>query len=926
MTWSSISFSHIVFAFFLAFPQPMYGFVCAHNAVTTNEGGGAAKPLSPHRLRPQGRIHALLIYARFLEEATDSEAAPAFAPDLFDPDRPGSVSHFYTEMSGGQFTMTGEALPKIYTVDLPQSEIPNFRSFVREIIPKVDAEVDFGLYDSDGPDGIPNSGDDDGTVDFIFLNLLSIPDDFISESAVGIAHLGLSQNFPTDDPAAGGGLISIRHDAQLGASGGSVQRGHTFELAAGIMAHEFGHILGLPDLYDTDFSGPDESQPPAEDSAGIGFWGLMGHGAIGWNETDGPNPFCSWSLEQLSWLGEDNDRLVLVEEDLPQQVIGDIRDGGRVYKMPSVREGQYYLASHRRRGTSYYDRNLPSSGLLVLLVDETALDNRDETSKLVDVMSADGGYENAAFPIGRVPDPDFGKDNLDFWAHDEEYAAAHAGNRGDAGDLFDGVIETDFWVGSNQASVRGIRVGPIRQDGDELVADVLINDPNRAGPVFPGEIWQGDIAVVGDVFIPEDVLLVIRSGTTITIDRDHRSAGLDPQRSEILVEGELFAGGIGFPVVTMTSAATEPAPGDWYGIRVGPFGMSTIRNTLVEYAYNGFFSEEAIFVPQTLSTVDIRHPAESGITLKEIRSFVTLDNVKVEGAGGVGIFVGGPNELGVNNSTVSGSQKSGLVFTGETLELHDSILSNNGASGEEFANLEMSGGVTGHVADNVIEGAIGIRCTSCRGVVIRANSLVDNSTGLISSSSRIRVEGNEFIRSKLAVSIRGQTLPQFFALNRMEDVDQLLASTSSNRFVASNNWWGSVDETWIAERISGDVEWRPFMNFDPSQPTSNPDSDLPGDFWLAQNFPNPFNGSTAIQYSVGAESAVVVRVTSIRLEILSVTGGLVRRLVDEVASPGLYSIDWDGTDEEGKEVASGVYVYRLKIGPIVMHRHLTLMR
>ena len=67
----------------------------------------------------------------------------------------------------------------------------------------------------------------------------------------------------------------------------------------GAMPHEFGHALGLPDL---DHNGP------ADDSAGIGRWGLMGWGAQGWHG-DGPNPFCAWSLQQLEWIGLDNERL-----------------------------------------------------------------------------------------------------------------------------------------------------------------------------------------------------------------------------------------------------------------------------------------------------------------------------------------------------------------------------------------------------------------------------------------------------------------------------------------------------------------------------------------------------------------------------------------------------------------------------------------
>ena len=65
----------------------------------------------------------------------------------------------------------------------------------------------------------------------------------------------------------------IRSDSSDRGPGGSVQQGRNFNEAVGSMAHEFGHYLGLPDLYDT--SALQESIDPEEESAGIGYWGIM---------------------------------------------------------------------------------------------------------------------------------------------------------------------------------------------------------------------------------------------------------------------------------------------------------------------------------------------------------------------------------------------------------------------------------------------------------------------------------------------------------------------------------------------------------------------------------------------------------------------------------------------------------------------------
>ena len=73
---------------------------------------------------------------------------------------------------------------------------------------------------------------------------------------------------------------------------------------------------------------------------------------------------------------------------------------------------------------------------------------------------------------------------------------------------------------------------------------------------------------------------------------------------------------------------------------------------------------------------------------------------------------------------------------------------------------------------------------------------------------------------------------------------------------------------------------------------------------LAQNHPNPFNPTTTISYSIAKRGHVVVAV-------YAVDGRRVRTLVDEVQSSDIYRVSWDGTDNRGSKVASGVYFYRI---------------
>jgi hypothetical protein len=94
---------------------------------------------------------------------------------------------------------------------------------------------------------------------------------------------------------------------------------------------------------------------------------------------------------------------------------------------------------------------------------------------------------------------------------------------------------------------------------------------------------------------------------------------------------------------------------------------------------------------------------------------------------------------------------------------------------------------------------------------------------------------------------------------------------------------------------------------------------VPTKFALNQNAPNPFNPSTTIQFSVAKSTPVI-------LAIYSTTGQLIRTLVDGAMTAGTHQITWDGTDNTGRSVASGIYLYRLRTSDQVASKRLTLVR
>jgi photosystem II stability/assembly factor-like uncharacterized protein len=83
---------------------------------------------------------------------------------------------------------------------------------------------------------------------------------------------------------------------------------------------------------------------------------------------------------------------------------------------------------------------------------------------------------------------------------------------------------------------------------------------------------------------------------------------------------------------------------------------------------------------------------------------------------------------------------------------------------------------------------------------------------------------------------------------------------------------------------------------------------VPLEFSLYQNYPNPFNPATSIRYSISHSAHV-------KLEIFNMLGQKVKTLVQEFQQIGMYLVEWDGTDESMKTVATGVYYYRLEAYP-----------
>ncbi|GAB4368273.1 MAG: hypothetical protein Kow0042_09350 [Calditrichia bacterium] len=122
--------------------------------------------------------------------------------------------------------------------------------------------------------------------------------------------------------------------------------------------------------------------------------------------------------------------------------------------------------------------------------------------------------------------------------------------------------------------------------------------------------------------------------------------------------------------------------------------------------------------------------------------------------------------------------------------------------------------------------------------------------------------------------------------------------------------------------------------FDPSVPIL-PDPGTAGEklspdrFQLFTNYPNPFNPATNLRFQIpqrGRSDFPKGAGAYVKLQIFDLTGRKVQTLVNTELPPGTYTVQWEGTNDAGQPVASGVYVYRLQVGSYTAARKMLLLR
>ncbi|WP_010581930.1 M6 family metalloprotease domain-containing protein [Schlesneria paludicola] len=371
---------------------------------------------------PTRKLHALALLVDFSDNKGTRPAAD-FQKMLFDPGNPNSMTSYYNTISGGALQVSGDVkgyvrAPKPYNfyTDGQSGTGNNFPKntpgLLQDALTVFTATNSLAPYDSDG----------DGFVDGIFL-IHAGGGAEAEPNPTKRREMIWSHKWTLPTPFVKNGVSVFAYSTEP--EDGNV----------GVFCHEFGHVLGLPDLYDT-----------SNRSEGVGDWCLMGGGSWG-NRGLNPTRMSCWCLNRLGWIKSTN---VTSSKTLSLPTLEtDPKASYRLWTGGAAGT-EYFLIENRQQ--TGLDKYLPGSGLALWHIDEKQSNNTNPLAYLVGLVQADGLKE------------------LELGA-----------NRGDAGDLFPGTANvktvsdtTNPSTRSNDGSASKVKLSGITENSGIIKAKVNV--------------------------------------------------------------------------------------------------------------------------------------------------------------------------------------------------------------------------------------------------------------------------------------------------------------------------------------------------------------------------------------------------------------------------------------------------------------------
>ncbi len=909
----------------------------------------AATPgtLTPSALRQfavTGTLRVPVIPGYFSDALNVPVTAANLQNQLFDSNATGTVGDYYSEVSYGQFTVVGDVYTWVHLTHLnsyyagnsngtdPSDPATHFGEFIKALLDARDATINFAQYDNDGPDGIPNSGDDDGYVDALVVvqslpgyecDPSTYPNNIQShEWRYSVWPVANGLPYQTNDPAAGGGFIKIDDyvvGPALNCSPGTPDANGKYPASGwteiGVYCHELGHTFGLPDLYDIDGGG-----------YGIGDWGIMGTGV--WNTPEKPAHEDAWCRMQLGWLTPTEIGWQQTPVSIP-----DIEENAVAYKLP------------------FTDERFRRSNACVIA---------GAYSLYCGLPVADGAARGYLSP---GPGGGYGSNWYQTVQHDFHYSGAGSVTfqykyRYDTEPLYDychTLIEVNG-VESEIATYNGLGTGTASHDitsylaplagagGDYMLkfrftSDYSFDDADGQDPSDCGAWSVDDVSVNGG---GESYA----TGFETYADGWYQDPAENPVSEYWLVENRRAVGfdqnlhGQGLLIWHVDDEVLR-AP---FLVNSG-FG-NNVRGLVLDEADGMFNLNHA---PLDKGSAGDPYPGTTNnTTFNSLSSPSSLDNTqRVTQIAVLGISAAGPSMTATMRAGDRGPTATAASPNAIDNDQVAAIVDVGGTrlkSGATFRLVKSAGVVeapssTTDAADIVATSLEWIDPTLLRGTVNVYSKtggpwdlIVTNPDGQVDTlSSAVTI--NQIVATQLrsaSIRIAPNGVQLQYELAGRESGETLRLSRSEHE---NGTWTKIADDLkpdhgdiylftdtrveagktyfYLLESVMPNGDVREINRGTASVPAR--------DLVLDQNYPNPFNPRTSIRFYLPARVPLSV-------DVFDVRGALVRRLAEGTFDAGTHVVTWDGTDAGGRPVASGMYVYRLTADRRSLTRKMMLLK
>jgi immune inhibitor A len=802
----------------------------------------------------------------------------------------GSMRDYYWENSYQKLDLIGDVkgwyrMPQTYAyyVNGQAGFGPypnNAQKLVEDAIAAADSLVNYSLYDNDG----------DGWVDALF----------VVHSGAGREDTG-SDN---DIHSHASGISPVSYDGvTISSYSMEPEKLRDGLITIGVFCHEFGHVLGMPDFYDYGY-----------DSEGLGYWSLMAGGSWRGPGNNGAKPvhFDAWCKAQLGFASVET---VKVNQNSVQ--IPEVETNPKVFRLWKNGEvgPEYFLLENRER--IGFDQSIPGEGLLIYHVDDNTY-----------------GNDNQWYP-GYT---DYGHYQVALEQADGSFQLERNSNSGDGGDPFPGYSD--------------------KRNFDDLSFPSSRTYLNQSTEVAIWNISDADSVMTAnfDVFFARPYLIwgsVILDDSTYGNNNQKIDAGekvifnfslndywYPIHNARVIVSADTNA------ITFLDSIATigEFLPGSNYNNSSAP---------IVFQVPSDFMATKVTF---TFSVV-----GDSG--------YINLDKKVQFNVGRASLLLVDDNQGTIPFGTVRGYYTSALDSIGFLYDLWDkktdpappfpinsySTLIWFTGSHRDTVFLEPDVQMVKNFFDQGgrlfltsqdIASTLFLRKTALDSIFLKDYLHIAAAENPILPF--IKGTSGDVLGQELYLEIGGSS-----SANNQNSIEAIVPGDSAF------SWGSYCDEMYAIDYNSAGIHYQGnfkliFFSFGfegiSNSGASVPDGQhfltkqrvvmqkvldwlngtsgveeehnslsLPEFAELSQNFPNPFNPITTINFSLRQRAKV-------SLKIYNIKGELVKNLLDEEKRAGDYSIVWDGSDNGGIKVASGVYFYRLVAGESYLTKKMVLLK